>query len=62
MRRIRRRIEEERSKPYDESMRMLIPQLGEKVWGEKRVGNKVDMIGEWSGLSLGSILGMIIFV
>ena len=45
-RRIKRRIEEERSKQYDESMRMLIPQIGEKVWGEKRAGNKVDMIGE----------------
>ena len=46
VRRIKRRIEGERAKQYDESMRMLIPQIGEKAWGEKRVGNKVDMIGE----------------
>ena len=46
VRRIKRRIEGERAKQYDESMRMLIPQIGEKAWGEKRAGNKVDMIAE----------------
>jgi hypothetical protein len=46
VRRIKRRIEGERAKQCDESMRMLIPQIGEKAWGEKRAGNKVDMIGE----------------
>ena len=48
-----RRIEErwlgERSKEYDDSMRMLIPQEGEKLWGEKRIGNKVAMIAEIVG-------------
>ena len=46
---IKRRTEDERSKEYDASMRMLIPQLGEKLWGEKRIGNKVDMIAEMVG-------------
>ena len=43
-RRVKRRLEEQRSKEVDSSMFMLIPQEGEKVWGEKRIGNKVDMI------------------
>ncbi len=46
---IKRRIEEERSREYDESMRMLIPQPEEMLWGEKRIGNKAAMIGEIVG-------------
>jgi len=39
---IKRRIEEERSREYDESMRMLIPQPEEMLWGEKRIGNWIN--------------------
>jgi len=46
---VERRIKEKRSKRVDDHMRMLIPQCGEKVWGEKRIGNKVDMISEMIG-------------
>ena len=46
---IKRRIEEERSREYDESMRILIPQPEEMLWGEKRIGNKAAMIGEIVG-------------
>jgi len=47
--RIERRLKEQRSEVYNPSMTMLIPQEGEKVWGEKRPGNKVDMIAEIVG-------------
>ena len=48
-RRIERRLKEQRSEVYNPSMSMLIPQEGEKVWGEKRIGNKIDMVAEIVG-------------
>ena len=48
-RRIERRLKEQRSEVYSPSISMLIPQEGEKVWGEKRIGNKIDMVSEIVG-------------
>ena len=38
-----------RSLEYDRSHSLLIPQVGEKTWGEKRTFSKVDIIGEITG-------------
>jgi len=46
---IARRIEESRRREYDDSLSLLIPQPGEKTWGEKRVFGKVEMIAEVVG-------------
>ena len=46
---IKRKTTEERSKDYVDSMRMLIPQPELKVWGERRAGNKTDMIAQIVG-------------
>ena len=46
---VRRRIAEQRSKPVVEEMSLLLIHTGEKVWGEKRIGNKVAMIGQIVG-------------
>ena len=48
-RRVKRRLEEQRSKEVTLSMSLLNPQDGEKVWGEKRIGNKVNMIAQVVG-------------
>ena len=39
----------ERSVEYEKRMRMLIPAQYPKVWGETRIANKVDMVGEVAG-------------
>ena len=46
---VRRRIAEQRSKPAVEEMSLLLTHAGEKVWGEKRIGNKVAMVGQIVG-------------
>ena len=48
-RRVKRRLEQQRSKEVTKEMSMLIVQNGEKVWGEKRIGNKVDMLAQVVG-------------
>jgi len=40
---------EEQSKEFDPSLSLLILQEGEKVWGEKRIWNKVDMLAKSVG-------------
>ena len=49
LRRVKRRLEQQRSKEATSSMSMLVSQEGEKVWGEKRIGNKVDMVAQIVG-------------
>ena len=39
----------ERSIEFEERMRMLIPAQFPKVWGETRIANKIDMVGELAG-------------
>ena len=48
-RRVKRRLEQQRSREATRSMSMLIVQDGEKVWGEKRIGNKIDMLAQIAG-------------
>ena len=48
-RRVKRRLEQQRSRSATESMSMLVSHEGEKVWGEKRIGNKVDMVAQIVG-------------
>ena len=48
-RNISRRTDEERAKEYTESMRLLIPQPEEMIWGERRAGSKAAMVGEIVG-------------
>ena len=43
------RLAEQRSMEFSSMMTMLIPPLETKVWGEKRIGNKVAMAGELIG-------------
>jgi len=47
--RIKERRAEQRSKEYDPELSMLIPQRGEKNWGEKRKANKIEMVGQLVG-------------
>ena len=44
--RIKERLIKQQSKEFDPSLSLLIPQEGEKVWGEKRKANKVEMLGQ----------------
>ena len=44
--RIKERLIKQRSKEFNPSLSLLIPQEGEKVWGEKRKANKVEMLGQ----------------
>ena len=46
---VRRRIAQQRSRPVTEEMSLLLTHGGEKVWGEKRIGNKVDMLAQIVG-------------
>lgn len=48
-RRIKKRLLEQRSQEFSLRIRMLIPKQETKVWGEKRIGNKVDMVAEILG-------------
>ena len=48
-RRVKRRLEQHRSKEATSFMSLLISQEGEKVWGEKRIGNKVNMVAQIVG-------------
>ena len=47
--RIKERLIKQRSKEFDPSLSLLIPQEGEKIWGEKRKANKVEMLGQLIG-------------
>ena len=46
---VRRRIAQQGSRPVTEEMSLLLTHAGEKVWGEKRIGNKVAMVGQIVG-------------
>ena len=46
---VRRRIAQQGSRPVTEEMSLLLTHAGEKVWGEKRIGNKVSMEGQIVG-------------
>ena len=46
---VRRRIAQQRSRPVTEEMSLLLTHAGEKVWGEKRIGIKVDMLAQIVG-------------
>ena len=48
-REIAERRERFRSKEFDRSQALLIPQVGDKTWGENRTFSKVDMVGEITG-------------
>ena len=48
-RRVKRRLEQPRSRSVTNSMSLLVSHEGEKVWGEKRIGNKVDMVAQIVG-------------
>ena len=48
-RRIKKRMLQQRRMDVSPQMMMLIPPQERKVWGEKRIGNKVDMIAEMVG-------------
>ena len=48
-RRVKRRLEQQRSRSVTDSMSLLVSHEGEKVWGEKRIGNKVDMVAQIVG-------------
>ena len=48
-REIAERRERFRSLEYERSQSLLIPQVGDKTWGEKRTFSKVDMVGEITG-------------
>ena len=47
--RVKERLIKQRSKESDSSFSLLIPQEGEKVWGEQRKANKVDMLSKLVG-------------
>ena len=47
--RIKERLIKQRSKEFNPSLSLLIPQEGEKIWGEKRKANKVEMLGQLIG-------------
>ena len=46
---VKRRLELQRSKTVKELMSLLVSHRGEKVWGEKRVGSKVEMVAQIVG-------------
>ena len=46
---VQRRIADQRSKPATEEMSLLLTHTREKVWGEKRIGNKIAMISQIIG-------------
>ena len=48
-RRIKERMLQQRRMDVSPQMMMLIPPQETKVWGEKRIGNKIDMIAEMIG-------------
>ena len=47
--RIKARLQAQQAKQYESDLSMLIPQKGEKTWGEKRRANKCDMVSALVG-------------
>ena len=47
--RLEERLTSQRSKEFEQEMTLLIPQIGEKLWGEKRKANKRDMLSSLVG-------------
>ena len=47
--RIKARLRAQQAKQYESDLSMLIPQKGEKTWGEKRRANKCDMVSALVG-------------
>ena len=48
---VKRRIAEQRSKPVIDEMSLLLTHTEEKVWGKKRIGNKIAMISQIIGFA-----------
>ena len=46
---VKERWAAERGVKFEEKMRMLIPAQFPKVWGETRIANKIDMVGDLTG-------------
>lgn len=53
---VKERLIQERSLEFEPRMRMLIPAQYPKVWGEQRVGNKIDLVAEVAGAVTGLIM------
>ena len=47
--RLEQRLRDQRARDYGPELSMLIPQEGEKTWGEKRRANKCHMVSAFLG-------------